>query len=51
MCGNDETMNKSGVEITTCELAKCEWNLELASHFFNLLARLASWQVLFSSSQ
>jgi S-adenosylmethionine:diacylglycerol 3-amino-3-carboxypropyl transferase len=30
------------VEITTRQLAKCEWNLELASNFFNLLARLAS---------
>jgi hypothetical protein len=31
-----------GVEITTRQLAKCEWNLELASIFFNLLASLAS---------
>jgi hypothetical protein len=32
----------SGVEITTRQLAKCEWNLELASNFINLLASLAS---------
>jgi hypothetical protein len=32
----------TGVEITTRQLAKCEWNLELASNFFNLLASLAS---------
>jgi hypothetical protein len=24
-----------GVEITTRQLAKCEWNLDLASNFFN----------------
>jgi hypothetical protein len=30
------------VEIITRQLAKCEWNLELASNFFNLLASLAS---------
>jgi hypothetical protein len=30
------------VEITTRQLAKCEWNLELASNFLNLLASLAS---------
>jgi hypothetical protein len=29
------------VEITTRQLAKCEWNLELASNFLNLLASLA----------
>jgi hypothetical protein len=34
--------NDTGVEITTCQLAKCEWNLELVSNFFNLLASLAS---------
>jgi hypothetical protein len=38
----------AGVEITTRLLAKCEWNLELASNFLNLLASLAS---VFSSSQ
>jgi hypothetical protein len=32
----------TGVEITTRQLAKCEWNLELASNFLNLLAKLAS---------
>jgi hypothetical protein len=32
----------TGVEITTRQLAKCEWNLELASNFLNLLASLAS---------
>jgi hypothetical protein len=32
----------AGVEITTRQLVKCEWNLELASNFLNLLARLAS---------
>jgi uncharacterized membrane protein YqjE len=31
-----------GVEITTRQLAKCEWNLELASNILNLLAKLAS---------
>jgi hypothetical protein len=39
---------KTGVEITTRQLAKCEWNLKLASIFLNLLASLAS---VFSSSQ
>jgi hypothetical protein len=32
----------TGVEITTRQLAKCEWNLDLASNFLNLLASLAS---------
>jgi hypothetical protein len=32
----------AGVGITTRQLAKCEWNLDLASHFFYLLASLAS---------
>jgi hypothetical protein len=32
----------AGVEITTRQLAKCEWNLELASNFLSLLASLAS---------
>jgi hypothetical protein len=36
------------VEITTRQLAKCKWNLELASNFLNLLTSLAS---IFSSSQ
>jgi hypothetical protein len=40
----------SGVEITTRQLAKCEWNLELASNFFNLLASLASAFFLLSVS-
>jgi hypothetical protein len=38
----------TGVGITTRQLAKCEWNLELASNFLNLLASLAS---VFSFSQ
>jgi hypothetical protein len=38
------------MEITTRQLAKCEWNLELASKFFNLLASLASAFFLFSVS-
>jgi hypothetical protein len=33
----------SGLEITNRQLAKCEWNLGLASIFFNLLASLASF--------
>jgi hypothetical protein len=33
---------KAGVEITTRLLAKCEWNLELASNALDLLASLAS---------
>jgi hypothetical protein len=40
----------TGVEITTRQLAKCEWNLELASNFFNLLASLASVFFLLSVS-
>jgi hypothetical protein len=40
----------SGVEITTRQLAKCEWNLELASNFFYLLASLASVFFLLSVS-
>jgi hypothetical protein len=32
----------AGVEITTRQLAKCKWNLELASNFLNLLASLAN---------
>jgi hypothetical protein len=40
----------TGVEITTRQLAKCEWNLELASDFFNLLASLASIFFLLSVS-
>jgi hypothetical protein len=38
------------VEITTRQLAKCEWNLELASNFFNLLVSLASAFFLLSMS-
>jgi hypothetical protein len=38
----------TGVEITTRQLAKCEWKLELASNF---LTYSPSWRVLFSSSQ
>jgi hypothetical protein len=38
------------VEITTRQLAKCEWNLELASNFFNLLTSLASAFFLLSVS-
>jgi hypothetical protein len=41
--------NISGVEMTTRQLAKCEWNSELASNFLNLLASLSS--VFFSSVQ
>jgi hypothetical protein len=41
---------EAGVEITTRQLAKCEWNLELASNFFNLLASLASVFFLLSVS-
>jgi hypothetical protein len=33
---------KPGVEITTRQLAKCEWNLELVSNFFKLPP---AWQV------
>jgi hypothetical protein len=40
----------TGVEITTRQLAKCEWNLELSSNFFNLLASLASAFFLLSVS-
>jgi hypothetical protein len=40
----------AGVEITTRQLAKCEWNLELASNFLNLLASLASVFSLLSVS-
>jgi hypothetical protein len=40
----------AGVEITTRLLAKCEWNLELASKFLNLLASLASAFCLLSMS-
>jgi hypothetical protein len=32
----------AGVEITTRQLAKCEWNLELASNFLHLLASFVS---------
>jgi hypothetical protein len=39
-----------GVEITTRQLAKCEWNLDLASNSFNLLASLASALFLLSVS-
>jgi hypothetical protein len=38
------------VEITTRQLAKCEWNLELASNFLNLLASLVSVFFLLSVS-
>jgi hypothetical protein len=38
------------VEITTRQLAKCKWNLELASNFLNLLASLASAFFLLSMS-
>jgi hypothetical protein len=38
------------VEITTRQLTKCEWNLELASNFLNLLASLASAFFLLSMS-
>jgi hypothetical protein len=38
------------VKITTRQLAKCEWNLELASNFLNLLASLASAFFLLSMS-
>jgi hypothetical protein len=41
---------RTGVEITTRQLAKCEWNLELASNFFNLLASLARAFFLLSVS-
>jgi hypothetical protein len=37
-----ELIIMTGVEITTCQFAKCEWNLELASNLLNLLASLAS---------
>jgi hypothetical protein len=40
----------TGVEITTRQLAKCKWNLELASIFWNLLASLASVFFLLSVS-
>jgi hypothetical protein len=40
----------SGVEITTRQLAKREWNLEFASNFLNLLASLASVFFLLSVS-
>jgi hypothetical protein len=40
----------AGVEITTRQLAKCEWNLELASNFLNVLASLASVFFLLSVS-
>jgi hypothetical protein len=40
----------AGVEITTRQLAKCEWNLELASILLNLLASLASVFSLLSVS-
>jgi hypothetical protein len=43
-------LSTAGVEITTRQLAKCEWNLELASNFFNLLASLASVFPLLSVS-
>jgi hypothetical protein len=38
------------VKITTRQLAKCEWNLKLASNFFNLLASLANAFFLLSES-
>jgi hypothetical protein len=40
--GNTQKKCTPGVEITTRQLAKCEWILELASNFLNLLASLAS---------
>jgi hypothetical protein len=43
-------MLSAGVEITTRQLAKCEWNLKLASNFFHLLASLASAFFLLSVS-
>jgi hypothetical protein len=41
---------QAGVEITTHRLAKCEWHLEMASNFLNLLASLASGFFLLSVS-
>jgi hypothetical protein len=38
------------VEVTIRQLAKCKWNLELASNFFNLLTSLASVFFLLSVS-
>jgi hypothetical protein len=34
--------SEPGVQITTHQLTKCKWNLELASNFLNLLASLAN---------
>jgi hypothetical protein len=39
-----QTSNTSGVEITTRQLAKCEWNLKLASIF---LTYSPAWRVIF----
>jgi hypothetical protein len=47
---NEMCHGLSGVEITTRQLAKCEWNLGLASIFFYLLASLASVFFLLSAS-
>jgi hypothetical protein len=41
-CSHKFYRDTSGVEITTRQLTKCEWNLELASNFLNSLASLAS---------
>jgi hypothetical protein len=46
--------HRSGVKITTRQLAKCEWNLELASNFLNLLSESffpANWVLFLPDSE